>query len=48
MKQGVLLLEDINILDNAHLDGRLGLEVGLDILGKANGGHALAVGASKI
>lgn len=48
MKQGVLLLKEINILEDGHLDGRLSLEVGLDIVGEADGSHALAVGASKI
>lgn len=48
MKQGVLLLNNIDVLDNGSLDDRLGLEVLLDILGELDGGHTLTVGAPEV
>lgn len=48
MKQRVLLFHVVNILYDGNLDGGLGLEVSLDILGELDGGHTLAVGASEI
>jgi len=48
MKQGVLLLDNIDVLDNGGFDDRLGLEILLDILSELDRGHTLAVGASEV